>query len=255
AIDTLLQARQVVQQLAASHALRATLHPTPLRGIGTAAHAHVSLHPAEREGAFFVAGVLAHLDALCALTLPEAASYGRVRDDAWSGGTWVAWGSQNRETPLRRVRPGRWEVRCLDGLANMYLAVAALVGAGLLGLREGSGAGTGAGVEVKDCLGECCERASSISPRGFLQHPSHADGDRAENPSRLTPEQREELGITRRLPPDIHTSLDALEHDGALAEVLGAGLVSDYVAMKRAEQTMLGGMGEEERRVWLLERY
>ncbi|KAL2354279.1 developmental protein-like protein fluG [Cryomyces antarcticus] len=222
AIDTLLQARQVVQQLAASHALRATLHPTPLRGIGTAAHAHVSLHPAEREGAFFVAGVLAHLDALCALTLPEAASYGRVRDDAWSGGTWVAWGSQNRETPLRRVRPGRWEVRCLDGLANMYLAVAALVGAGLLGLREGSGAGTGAGVE---------------------------------NPSRLTPEQREELGITRRLPPDIHTSLDALEHDGALAEVLGAGLVSDYVAMKRAEQTMLGGMGEEERRVWLLERY
>ncbi|KAK5239954.1 hypothetical protein LTR16_011301, partial [Cryomyces antarcticus] len=103
----------------------------------------------------------------------------------------------------------------------MYLAVAALVGAGLLGLREGSGAGTGAGVEVKDCL---------------------------ENPSRLTPEQREELGITRRLPPDIHTSLDALEHDGALAEVLGAGLVSDYVAMKRAEQTMLGGMGEEERR-------
>ncbi|TKA80870.1 hypothetical protein B0A49_03160 [Cryomyces minteri] len=213
AVDTLLQARQVVQQLAASHGLRATLHPTPL-------------HPPEREGAFFVAGVLAHLDAVCAFTLPEAASYGRVRDDAWMGGTWVAWGSQNRETPLRRVERGRWEVRCLDGLANMYLAVAALLGAGLLGLREGSGAAAGAG--VKDCL---------------------------QNPSQLTPEQREELGITRRLPPDIHTSLAALEQDGALAEVLGARLVGDYVAMKRAEQTMLGDMGEEERRVWLLERY
>jgi glutamine synthetase len=151
AVDTLIQARQVIYQIAATHGLRATLHPQPYPSIGTAAHAHISISSLEKELGFFVGGVLKHLEAVCAFAMPEAVSYGRVVDDHWTGGTWVAWGTQNRETPLRKVTDGRWEIRCLDGMANMYLAMAAILGAGLLGLKEG-------GAEIfmeKDCPRKC----------------------------------------------------------------------------------------------------
>ena len=158
AVDTLVQARQCIQQIAAAQGLRATLHPQPFPGIGTAAHAHVSLNSQviegeelrEREMAFW-ASVLEHLPALCAFAMPQAQSYARVMDDGWTGGTWVAWGTQNREVPLRRVetrgrgKGARWEVRCLDGLANMYLALGAIVGAGLQGIQKGTQ------MTAKDC--------------------------------------------------------------------------------------------------------
>ncbi|KAF2838615.1 hypothetical protein M501DRAFT_821685 [Patellaria atrata CBS 101060] len=145
AVDTLYQARQVVDQVASKHNVRATLHPLPFPGIGTAAHAHISLQPAyvevelpeDVEAKFWIDGVLHHLPAICAFTLPEGVSYGRVTDDNWSGGSWIGWGTQNREMPLRKVETGRWEIRCLDGMANMYLAIAAIAGAGYMGAFEG----------------------------------------------------------------------------------------------------------------------
>jgi len=156
AIDALYQARQVIFQMAAKEGLHAKLHPAPYPGVGTAAHTHVSLGSSSvgGEGAVadrdevvavvfeqkemrFFAGVMQHLEAICAFALPEAESYDRVVDDSWTGGTWVPWGTHNRETPLRRVERGRWEVRCLDGFANMYLAVAAVLAAGLTGYWKG----------------------------------------------------------------------------------------------------------------------
>jgi hypothetical protein len=93
AIDSLVQARQVISQIAALHGLRATLHPKPFEGINTTAHAHISLHPPERHMQFFVGGVLRHLPAICAFTMPEEVSYGRAVDDSWTGGTWVCFPS------------------------------------------------------------------------------------------------------------------------------------------------------------------
>ena len=81
AVDTLIQARQVIAQIASLHGLRATLHPTPFEGMGTAAHAHISLHPPNSDMQFFVGGVLAHLPAICAFSMPENDSYARVVDD------------------------------------------------------------------------------------------------------------------------------------------------------------------------------
>lgn len=77
----------------------------------------------------------------------------------------------------------------------------------------------------------------------------------------MSPEQKKNYGIERRMPADIGSALEALEKDSdlkeilALKEVLAEGLVSDYVAMKKAEQKMLADMPEQERRVWLIERY
>ncbi|KAK3112866.1 hypothetical protein LTR53_010388 [Teratosphaeriaceae sp. CCFEE 6253] len=225
AVDTLIQARQCIQQIAAAQGLRATYHPQPSPGIGTAAHAHISLNSSslspsklkEKEMAFFAA-VLTHLPALCAFTMPQAGSYARVVEDGWTGGVWCAWGTQNREVPLRRVETydggsgSRWEVRCLDGLANMYLALGAIVGVGLDGVRRG-------------------------------------------NPSTLSDEQKTELGITQKLPTSLDQALEALQQDEELASALRPGVVAHYLAMKGAEQKMLNIMPQHERKRWLMERY
>lgn len=160
AVDTLVQARQCLQQMAAANGLRATCHAQPFPGIGTACHANMSLHASaesenlEKQQMQFMAFVLAHLPSLCAFTMPEAVSYARVADDSWTSGSWVAWGTQNRETPLRRVAApdgssARWEVRCLDGMGNMYLALYVILRAGLQGLRDGTELG------LRDCQSKC----------------------------------------------------------------------------------------------------
>lgn len=162
AIDTLIQARQCIMQIAATHGLRATCHPTPFPGIGQAAHAHISFNRAgkpvkdlEWMEMSFMAAVLEHMPGLCAFTMPQAASYGRVVDDSWTGGTWIAWGTDNREVPLRKSAYLRWEIRCLDGFANMYLALCAILAVGLHGMANG----------VKMTLKDC----TSTSIAGFSQ--------------------------------------------------------------------------------------
>lgn len=147
AVDTLVQAKQCIQQLAASHGLRATCHPQPFPGIGTACHANISFNTTknaqdlEKWQMSFMAFVCAHLPSICAFTMPQAVSYARVADDSWTTGSWVAWGTQNRETPLRRTatpdgKSARWEVRFLDGTANVYLALYVIMRVGLQGIRE-----------------------------------------------------------------------------------------------------------------------
>ncbi|CBX98178.1 similar to developmental protein fluG [Plenodomus lingam JN3] len=223
AVDTLIQARQVITQIAEQHDMRATLHPKPFAGIGTAAHAHISLQPPDRDMQFFVGGVLQHLPAICAFTMPCEESYERVMDDSWTGGTWIAWGTQNRETPLRRIGPGHWELRTLDGLANMYLALSCVIAAGLLGVQS----------------------AETAYPQLDLPF----------NPATLDEDARRRYGVLQQLPRNLHEALDAMDEDGALKEALGHRLVQHYVAMKESERKMLGQMEEEERRVFLIERY
>ncbi|KAI5361636.1 Putative glutamine synthetase, catalytic domain, metal-dependent hydrolase [Septoria linicola] len=186
AVDVLIQARQCIQQVGAIRDRRATYHPLPFPGIGTAAHAHISLNSdiisstskLKVASESFAAGVLEQLPAICAITMPQPISYGRVADDSWTGGTWVAWGTNNRETPLRRVNDTRWEVRCLDGLANMYLALAGVLAAGLMGVANRLP------LEMQDCQ---------------------------VNPTKLSQMEKEALGVTRRLPRSLEEALATFE--------------------------------------------
>lgn len=151
AVDTLIKARQVITYVAEKHGLRATLHPRPYpSAAGTASHAHVSISPPTKE-ASFLAGILHHYPAVVALTLSGDASYDRVKAGLWAGSEWVTWGTQNREAPIRKISPGHWEVKSLDGLANMYLAMSAFLAAGYAGVKEDKP------LTVKDC-------ACSFSP-------------------------------------------------------------------------------------------
>ena len=229
AVDALIQARQCIQQIAATHNLRATCHPLPFPGVGTAAHAHISLNSsqlslsdAEAAEMSFMASVLTHLSAICATTMPQAVSYDRVVDDSWTGGTSIAWGTENREVPLRRVGSWRWEVRCLDGTANMYLALYAILSAGLDGVNRSSP------MEMKDCTS---------------------------NPSKLSDQEKQELGITRKLPKSIDEAIDAFEKDTDFTEFFGSDLAHQFLTMKKFEQEMVKKMSEKDKRVWLIERY
>ncbi|KAF8854786.1 glutamine synthetase/guanido kinase [Acephala macrosclerotiorum] len=227
AVDTLIQAREIITTVAANYSIRATLFPKPFPMMaGTASHAHLSISsPGGDEDEVwkpFYAGVLKHMGAVIAFTYSNPASYDRMVDSAWAGGRWVCWGTQNKETPLRRIKGSHFEIKTLDGLANPYFAVSAIIAAGLLGIRG--------------------EEKLEI-------------GDVQKDPGRLTEEERKGLNIKDMLPKDLETALKVLLEDEEMVGVLGKELVERYVNVKRAEMNMQGGMLPEERRTWLVERY
>ena len=146
AVDTLIAARDIISDVAAQNSLRATLYPKPYSEgwTGTGAHAHISIQPSFNEGHFY-AGVLKHLRAIVAFKCPCPVSYERAVESGSSGDYWVSWGTLNRDTPLRKVEDSHYEVKCIDGLANMYLVVGAIIGAGLRGIADGEVS------PIKDC--------------------------------------------------------------------------------------------------------
>ncbi|KAI9719755.1 MAG: hypothetical protein M1812_003243 [Candelaria pacifica] len=222
AVDTLLASREIISTLAAKHNLRATLIPKPVpSGIGTGAHVHLSFTPENRYENFY-AGILKHLRAIIAFTQPNIASYERMGDGSWSGGTWVAWGTQNRETPLRKIDRSHWEIKCVDGFANMYLTLAAILGLGLHSWIEREP------MEIRDCESE---------------------------PAGLSEEKRRAMGIRRNMPFRFEDAMKELEEDELMKEVLGQECVDTYLAVKKVENDLLKGMDGEERRNWLIERY
>ena len=131
-------------------------------------------------------------------------------------------GTQNRETPLRRVEGSHFEIRCVDGLSNLYLVLAAVIGVGLQGILDKEP------LVMKDCW---------------------------KDPSKLTSEEREELGIREKFPKSINEALSCLEADEQLRHILSEVVVNTYLTVKRAESEMLQKMEAEKRRNWLIERY
>lgn len=91
----------------------------------------------------FIAGVLKHAAAICAVTCPTVNSYKRlVRQGAMSGSTWapvyICYGNNNRTNMLRiPLAGGRVECRAADISTNLYLGAAMILAAGLEGIKEG----------------------------------------------------------------------------------------------------------------------
>ena len=97
-------------------------------------------------GRQFVAGILHHLPALCAVTAPSVASYYRLRPNRWAP-TVADLGALDRAAAVRicplqagdaarRARQFNLEFRVADATASPYLALAVMVQAGLDGIRE-----------------------------------------------------------------------------------------------------------------------
>ncbi|KAI1808883.1 glutamine synthetase/guanido kinase [Daldinia bambusicola] len=225
ACDSLLHARQVLESGAARRGFRVTLHPKPFASkCGSASHMHMSISSAggDRRETYeaFYAGVLEHFGAIFAFTNSNLTSYERMVDSAWAGGRWIAWGTQNKELPLRKIDGSHWEVKVLDGLANPYFAVAAILTAGADGVRRK------APLTWKDCAGD---------------------------PARFSAEERAELGIEKMFPADLREALQALQEDESLG--LDPTFVERYVHIKEGELAILEPMTAEEQRQWIMERY
>lgn len=117
----------------------------------------------------YVAGQLKYMKGLLALVAPTINSYTRLVKGFWAP-TAVAWGVENRTTALR-VIPGseksqRVEFRVSAADANPYLAAAAVIGAGLLGIEEKlklSAPIVGNAYEVQDTLPEEQQLPSHLS--------------------------------------------------------------------------------------------
>jgi glutamine synthetase len=98
-------------------------------------------------GSHFVAGLLEHLPALCAMTAPSVASYYRLRPNRWAPvradvglldrGTALRICPVTGSDPVARARQFNVEFRVADATASPYLVLAALVQAGLDGIRSG----------------------------------------------------------------------------------------------------------------------
>ncbi|KAJ6630997.1 hypothetical protein B0H10DRAFT_702781 [Mycena sp. CBHHK59/15] len=223
AADALIYTREIIVQIAAKHGLHATFAPRPfMNSTGSAAHVHISVHSStekktasglSKHESAFLAAVLDHLPAILAITLPTSASYKRMADGVWSGGTYVCYGTENREAPIRLTNAAspssrNFEARFVDGTANPHLALAAVFAAGLIGLR------TMMELQVKDCPG----------PQSAAQ---------------MTESERQALGITKRLPLNIGDARKNLEQDSALGDVLGRELVEKFLSVNKTLENAL----------------
>lgn len=177
------------------------------------------------EADAFVAGILDHLPALAAITIPSPNSYRRIQPHAWVGAFRV-WGYQNREAAVRvckdpkDIQVARFEFKVSDASANPYLALGSLVAAGLDGIQRN------------------------------LELPEEVTVD----PGYIPEDERKAKGIDP-LPSNLGESLQALKNDRVLLEAFGDDLARSFTAVRQAEWEALKDMSLEDEVDLLIERY
>ena len=215
--DQLCFFKFMVKSIAERHGLRATFMPKPFSHLtGNGCHVHVSVWDTagkdnrfgddagelglSREAYHFIGGLLAHGEALPAITNPTVNSYKRISaPPTLSGATWspssITFGGNNRTHMIRIPDEGRIELRLPDGAANPYLLMAVILAAGLDGVK----------------------RATDPGPR--LDIDMYTEADKA-------PE-------AKRLPENLLDAIRGFEADETLSAALGREFSSAYVKLKR----------------------
>jgi glutamine synthetase len=240
AADWQIAFRETVRGVALRHNLRASFLPKIFADqAGSGCHLHLSLWrmgqnlmpDASQPGILspiarsFIAGILHHLPALMAITVPSTNSYRRLQPHCWSG-AFRCWGMDNREAAVRvpsnpaLPSPTQIELKTVDATANPYLALGATIAAGLDGVRQG----------------------------WELGNPVTID------PGHFTDAERHERGIDR-LPTNLGEAIGQLTQNSVLLEALGAELAQAFVAVRKAEWEALQGYRLEDEVNLLLERY
>ena len=203
-------------------------------GVGNGTHIHFSLRDGDDRPAFyepgrpyrlsqtgeqFVAGILHHLPMLTAITAPSPVSYYRLRPDRWAP-TWANIAVQDRGASLRvcpifgrdaAAQQFNVEYRVADATASPYLALGALVWAGVDGIRN------------RRSLPTALER-------------NFADMSEAERT----------LAGARPLPRSLPEALDLLAASPDAREWFGDTFFDVYLRFKRAELRVVDGLSEAE---------
>ena len=147
--------------------------------------------------------MLDHVRSLTAICNPVVNSYKRLVP-GYEAPVYVAWSASNR-SPLVRI-PGsrglstRLELRSVDPSANPYLAIAAILAAGLDGLKR------------------------NLTPAPAVD----------ENIYKMTAAQRKEKGI-KDLPDTLHNALKSLAEDDVIKAAMGDHLYESFMTAKTKE--------------------
>ncbi len=224
AADNHLRYRDTVRAVALQHGFVASFAPKPFADqAGNGCHIHLSAWDAESNrnlmvsdegpntlspfGRHWIAGVLDHLPGLVALTASCFNSYRRLQPHMWSS-AFTCWGLDNREASVR-IASTLWdektpslnmELKPSDNSNNPYLALGALIAAGLDGVERKLDPG-----EAVTC-----------------------------DPGTMSESERAARNI-RRLPTSLGEAIDTLERDSLLMEALGDLLGRAFLTVKRSE--------------------
>ncbi len=152
--DNIVTFRIVVRTVAQKHGMHATFMPKPIFGInGSGMHLHISLfkngenafYDSSREDGLsevcrqFIAGVMKHAKAICAITSPTVNSYKRLVP-GYEAPVHIAWSYRNRSPliriPARRGIGTRIELRSPDPTCNPYLGLTVILKSGLDGIKN-----------------------------------------------------------------------------------------------------------------------
>ena len=218
AADNIMTFKLTVKSLAQKNGLHATFMPKPIFGVsGSGMHTNMSLFrdgknafydPSDKlglskEAYSFIAGLLAHVRGMSAITNPLVNSYKRLVP-GYEAPCYLAWSASNRSAliriPAARGQSTRVELRCPDPATNPYLALAVCLAAGLDGIEN------------------------DMTPPPEI----------TENIFEMDEAERREKGIAN-LPGSLVEALDAMRRDPLIMDVLGEHTSSHYLAGKTAE--------------------
>jgi glutamine synthetase len=225
----------MVKSIAEKHGLRATFMPKPFINLtGNGCHAHISLWSKMGKNIFadakgelglsseaynFIGGLIHSADALAAITNPTVNSYKRINAPrTMSGATWspntITYGGNNRTHMIRVPDAGRFELRLADGAANPYLLQAAVLAAGLDGLRNRRNPGKRFDIDM------------------------YSEGHKVQD--------------AKQLPLNLLDALRALDRSNILKDALGEDVIAAYIKLRQAEWNEYAGqLTEWERRTTL----
>ncbi|MFC6255354.1 type I glutamate--ammonia ligase [Secundilactobacillus hailunensis] len=218
AADNIQTFKLVVKTVARKFGLYATFMPKPLTGInGSGMHLNMSLFhdkgnafydekgdlQLSQAAYYFLGGLLKHARSFTAICNPTVNSYKRLVP-GYEAPVYVAWSGSNR-SPLIRVPSSRGlstrlELRSVDPTANPYLAIAAVLEAGLDGLNN------------------------KIVPEESVDR----------NIYRMDDKERRESHITN-LPDTLHNALKDLSADEVMRKAMGPHLYASFIEAKNLE--------------------
>ena len=219
AADNIQTFKLIVKTIAKKYGLHAAFMPKPLSGInGSEMHLNMSLFTQNGDNAFFdpederqlsqtayhfLGGLMKHARAYTAVCNPIVNSYKRLVP-GFEAPVYVAWSTSNR-SPLIRIPSDRGmgtrvELRSADPSANPYLAIAAVLEAGLDGLRN--------------------------------ELPAIHEVD--ENIYQMTSKERVEKDV-RNLPDTLHNALKSLAKDEVVKGSMGDHIYHSFMEAKTRE--------------------
>lgn len=216
--DAILTFKLVVKTVAQRHGLHATFMPKPIYGIcGSGMHINTSLikdgknvfydknGPLElsKDAYWFIGGIMKHIRVIASLTNPIVNSYKRLVP-GYEAPVYVAWSAKNRSPliriPAARGEATRVELRNPDPACNPYLALAAILSAGLDGIEN------------------------KIDP------PASTDMNIFE----MSEKDRKDSGILC-LPQNLKEAIDETKKSEFVKEILGPHVFEKYIVAKELE--------------------